>query len=182
MTKTAEYMPMSPEADEEKQTLRRRLIATGAFLGLSTAAVIGQHTGFNENMAHMMSSDPNIADGIESVANSMAHPGIGYISAMLTVWAADHLRHKPPVAMSAVVGGTIGNFGVETLQDMAFSAGSAISSSAEANSHFWEAAQAVETPKDYAFALGGVATYLISEKVANVTAKRKSSASSRDIL
>lgn len=173
MTKTAEYTPISPEADDEKKTLRRRLLATGAFVGLSAAAVVGQHSGWNETMAHMMTTDPNVASGIESVANSMAHPGIGYISALLSVWAADHLRHKPPAAMSAVVGGTVGNFGVETLQDMAFSAGSAVTSSVEANSHFWEAAQAVETPKDYAFALGGVATYLISEKIAHVWEQRQ---------
>lgn len=48
---------------------------------------------------------------------------------------------------------------------VAFSVARAVTASTETTVPFWEAAQAVEMPKDYAFALGGVATYLIKEKI-----------------
>lgn len=161
----------SPDTLVDKNKLARR-VGIGVGLGaVSVGAVIAQYSGASHDMLQLP-LPTEITHGMEAVSNSLAHPAVGYLGALVAVWAADRMKRKPNIIPTAIVGGTIANFSVETVQDVFFT-GLRNSGITETSSHFWEQAQWGESIKDYAFALGGVAIYLLSEKIGSAVARKK---------
>jgi hypothetical protein len=143
------------EDEDKKRTRTRRAIVIGASVTTSALAVAGQHLGWYQDTP----------PPVETVLDSTAHLGVGALGALATTWAADHLRHKPPTAVSAILGATVANFSVEAMQDKIFNALN-IPGSGEAVNNFLDASQRAETAKDYGFALLGVGVYGLIEWLA----------------
>lgn len=152
MTETTEKGIEYLAADNKKQKLLWRLGIGGALGALSFVAYQAQHTGMTIDL-------PQPARGI---AESMSHPAVGYLGALLTVALADRLSKRPPKLVSAIVGGTVANFSVEAAQSEVFKL---MQNSNDTIVGFLGEGQRIETVKDYVFALGGVGIYLLSEKL-----------------
>jgi hypothetical protein len=141
--------------NDTKRTRARRGVGIGVSVITSGLAVAGQHLGWYQDTP----------PPIEAMLDSTAHLGVGYIGALATVWAADHLRHKPPTPVSAIIGTTAANFSVEAMQDGIFNALN-IPGSGEVVNNFLDISQRAETAKDYGFALLGLGVYGLSEWLA----------------
>mgnify|MGYP000851833792 CR=1 FL=1 len=151
MTETTEKSIEYLAADNKKQKLLWRLGIGGVLGALSFAAYQAQHTGMTIDL-------PQPARGI---AESMSHPAVGYLGALLTVSIADRLPKRPPKIASAIAGGTVANFSVEAAQSEVFKL---MQNSNDTIVGFLGEGQRIETVKDYVFALGGVGIYMLSER------------------
>lgn len=170
MVSSVSPLENTPDILDDKNKLARRVGISVGLGAVSIGAVVAQYSGVSHNILQLPLAT-EVTHGMEAVANSLAHPAVGYLGALVTVWAADRMKRKPNIITTAIVGGTIANVSVETVQDIFFT-GLRNSGITEASSHFWEQAQWGESIKDYAFALGGVAIYFLSEKFGKPKAQK----------
>jgi hypothetical protein len=141
-----DYLPA-----DRRETFKRRAAVAAALAVTSVGAFYLQHSG----------ETAQLPDVLQTAAESMSHPALGYIGAAMTVMIANgRMKRRLPVMETAFIGGTIANFATERTQDLAFRLNGY-------PANFLSDIQQTETAKDYAFALSGVALYVVTEKIAH---------------
>lgn len=130
-------------ANNEVNSVKTKVATAIGLAGLSATAYLGQRYNLTEQL-------PN---NERAVAESLAHPFIGYIGA----FAANAISNdKVKRAALAIGGATALNFGVEAAQDAAV----------YNEDSFY--VNVPETVKDYIFALGGIALYEMQDRFAKM--------------
>jgi hypothetical protein len=122
-------------------SVRRRTSTAAGLSILSFFAYHAQHRGWTAELP----------DPAQAVAESLAHPALGYIGA----WIGVRLGNRSPLRVqerAAVAVGTVVNFAAEAAQDV-------IDGTAHADG-FLDPNHLPETAKDYVFALAGIGWYL----------------------
>lgn len=141
-TLLAEVVPAAET--ENNQNIRKKAVTLAILAGLATAAFCGQRYGLNNELPSY---------GTE-VADSFAHPVLGYVGA----WAALSLTRTFRKAQ-AIAGATAFNFATEKAQSLLLSS--------PGYGDFLSQQNVPETLKDYAFALGGSALFLLQNRKNN---------------
>jgi len=108
---------------------------------------------FTTEQAHMTQELPQPA---QAIAESMAHPALGYAGAWLAAIAIQRgwFNRSGPLAVAAT--GAI-DFAVEEGQDLLLHA--------SGNEHWWAQAQWYESSKDLGFAVGGMGLFYFQAKL-----------------
>lgn len=151
MTNLIEAKPARSSVLREKAKITRERVVGGLLGVAAMVAVKGQHTDYYWGYGERM---PNIT---EAMANSMAHPLVGFVGAAVGVSIARRRRKKEARdsgSLAPIIMPVVANFYTEAAQ--------AAILSPDEQSLFWNTPR--ETVKDYCFALAGAAVYMAVQK------------------
>jgi len=148
----ADKTPVILEGERKHFHLGRRIVIGAGLGATSIGAFLAQHDGLTKRL-------PDLA---EKASESMAHPGVGYLGAVVTELLSKLAMKKEASKVGMFVGATAANTLIETLQDVYFKFIDKTGSS-ENVGWFFEQQNWGESFKDYTFALGGLAIYMLSE-------------------